>query len=59
MKVQHTGADALEVPAIGEIVEPGQPVDVPEEIGKQLLEQGWERSRSSAKSDKLDEKEKH
>jgi hypothetical protein len=42
MKVKYTeGSDALTITACGVIAERDKPVEVPAEIGKQLINQGW------------------
>lgn len=49
MKVCYSeGPDALTVPAAGVVAQRGQAVDVPAEVGKQLLEQGWEKADKAA-----------
>jgi hypothetical protein len=48
MKVQYDeGPDALNVPACGVIAQRGEAVDVPDEIGKSLIEQGWKQAGKS------------
>lgn len=43
MKVRYTeGPDALELADAGVIAERGEAVEVPDEVGERLLEQGFE-----------------
>jgi hypothetical protein len=50
MKVQYDeGPDALNVPACGVIAQRGEAVDVPDEIGESLIEQGWKQVGKSSK----------
>jgi len=37
----HDGPAAVTIPQVSERVERGQLVEVPTEVGKQLIEQGW------------------
>jgi hypothetical protein len=46
MKV--TAPDGVYLPALGRPVEKGEVVDVPEEVGQSLIEQGWKPERSKA-----------
>lgn len=49
MKVRYNeGSDALTVPAAGVVAQRGQVVEVPAEVGKQLLDQGWEKADKAA-----------
>jgi hypothetical protein len=42
MKVQFDdGPAARDIAATGQTVKRGEPADVPDDVGKQLLEQGW------------------
>ncbi len=41
MKVTHTGPERVYLPAHGDWVEPGDTVDVDDEAGVSLIEQGW------------------
>lgn len=54
MKVKFSeGPDALNIPACGVIAERGKEVEVPDEIGKSLITQGWsEVGKSSPKPNK-------
>jgi hypothetical protein len=48
MKVQfNEGPESLLISACGVIAQRGESVEVPEEIGKQLIEQGWSQSGKS------------
>ena len=51
MKVTYTGPfDAVEVPAAGIVAEKGKPVEVPDELGKNLLEQDcWAEPKEKSK----------
>lgn len=52
MKVKFTsGPDALNVPAAGVIAERDKVVEVPDEIGKKLIEQGWVEAGSTNKKE--------
>lgn len=49
MFVKYTeGPDEVEIPATGDVVKRGAPVEVRDEIGKQLIVQGWEKARGSS-----------
>lgn len=54
MKVKfEEGPEALNIPACGVIAERGKEVDVPDDIGKKLLDQGWsEAGKSTPKPNK-------
>ena len=50
MKVRYTeGPDELVIAAIGVKAKRGEAVEVPNEIGKSLIEQGWENVKSTPK----------
>jgi len=52
MKVKFTeGPEALNVPAAGVVAERDQAVEVPDEIGKNLIKQGWVEAGSTAKKE--------
>lgn len=48
MNVQHTGPEPVYLPAVGDWVEPRQMVEVTEEEGQSLVDQGWVSARSKA-----------
>jgi hypothetical protein len=48
MKVQHTGSEPVYLPAVDVWVAPRQMVDVPEDVGASLVDQGWVSARSQA-----------
>jgi hypothetical protein len=47
VRVMHEGRVALEVPSAGVIAAPGEPVEVPADIGRSLVAQGWRRVRGN------------
>ena len=52
MRVEYIGPFlAVEVPSLGGVVERGEPVDVPDEIGAALVRQAtWEQHKTPAES---------
>lgn len=53
MKVLYEdGPEAVTIPAAGVTAQRGEPVDVPENTGKQLLEQGWIKAGNAGKKEK-------
>lgn len=58
MKIVNQRTYALEV--IGRIAQPGEAIDVPDELGERLLEQpaNWAKPTTSKKSDASDGDEK-
>lgn len=50
MKVRYKeGPDALVIATVGVKAERGEAVEVPNEIGEQLVAQGWDEVKSTAK----------
>lgn len=57
MRVKYeAGAAALDVVAIGETVERGKEIEVDDDLGKQLLAQGWVEVRPKPPTQPLKEK---
>lgn len=49
MRVKFTeGPDALEIAELRQVVQRGEAVDVPNEVGKKLIDQGWEKAKASS-----------
>jgi hypothetical protein len=48
MNVQHTGPEPVYLPAVEDWVKPRHMVDVPEDVGQSLVDQGWTSARSKA-----------
>ena len=52
MRVTYLGPfDAVEIAATGQIAKQGHAVDVPEDVGKSLVEQGWKLAKKPAKKE--------
>lgn len=48
MKVQHAGSEPVYLAAQGDWVQPKEEVEVTDEVGASLVEQGWISARSKA-----------
>ena len=46
MKVQHSGPERVYLAPFGDFVEPNTPVEVSDDVGASLIEQGWDIPRS-------------
>lgn len=53
MKVRYEdGPEVVLIAEVGVQVERGETVEVPNEVGEKLVDQGWETSKSTAKPKK-------
>lgn len=53
MRVQYPeGPRSLTIAAIGITAQRGEPVEVPDDVGEQLLRQGWQKAGTTTKNSK-------
>lgn len=52
MKVTHDQSRALELTRLGLVAEPGEAIEVDDDVGKQLVAQGWTEVTATKSSTK-------